>query len=62
VWFTEKDRPDGSARLYQLFEFDPRNQGSIGRRYLSGRYGERGGTPLSAALQPPSNLCHRPSR
>jgi uncharacterized protein len=38
IWFTEK-LPDGSARLYPLSDFDPRKQESIGKRYLSGRYG-----------------------
>ncbi len=39
IWFTDKDRDTGAARLYQLLDFDPRKQESIGKRYLDGRYG-----------------------
>lgn len=42
VWFAEKDN-DGVSRLYPLIDFGPRNDESLERRYLLGRYG---GVPI----------------
>ena len=38
IWFTEKAM-DGASSLYPLKDFSPRQDDSIGRRYLQGRYG-----------------------
>jgi uncharacterized protein len=38
VWFTEKNR-DGATDLYSLWQFRPRNDHDIPKRYLQGRYG-----------------------
>ena len=38
LWFTERG-PDGETHLYSLADFRARRDESIGRRYLSGRYG-----------------------
>ncbi len=38
VWFTEKDK-DGSTHLYPLTDYKPRNNESLIRGYLAGRYG-----------------------
>lgn len=38
VWFTEKDRYGASA-LYSLLEYKPRNDSSLAKNYLHGRYG-----------------------
>jgi uncharacterized protein len=37
-WFVEKDR-DGSSRLYPLTDFRPRNDESLERWYMRGKYG-----------------------
>ncbi len=38
VWFTEKDRY-GASLLYSLLEYKPRNDSSLAKNYLQGRYG-----------------------
>ena len=38
LWFTERGA-NGATRLYSLADFKARRDESIGRRYLSGRYG-----------------------
>lgn len=38
VWFVEK-KMDGATRLYPLTDFKPRNDESLERRYIRGRYG-----------------------
>ncbi|MDD9964121.1 MAG: ATP-binding protein [Gammaproteobacteria bacterium] len=38
LWFTERGH-DGATRFYSLADFRARRDESIGRRYLSGRYG-----------------------
>lgn len=38
VWFTDKDRA-GRAHLYPLSDYKPRNNESLARGYLGGRYG-----------------------
>lgn len=38
LWFSERS-PAGDTRLYSLADFRARRDESIGRRYLSGRYG-----------------------
>ena len=38
VWFTEKDR-FGASVLYSLLEYKPRNDSSLSKNYLQGRYG-----------------------
>lgn len=38
IWFTEKDA-NGAAHLYSLLEFRPRNDASLAKGYLQGRYG-----------------------
>ena len=43
IWITEKNL-DGVTSLYPLFDFAPRRDDAIERRYLQGRYG---GVPLS---------------
>lgn len=40
VWFTEK-YSDGDTKLYSLYDFSPRRDDSIHRRYFQGRYGAR---------------------
>ncbi|MGJ8655715.1 MAG: AAA family ATPase [Akkermansiaceae bacterium] len=42
IWFTEKNT-DGKSTLYPLTKFKPRNDESLARGYLAGRYG---GTPF----------------
>lgn len=42
IWFTEKNT-DGKSTLYPLTKFKPRNDESLVRGYLAGRYG---GTPF----------------
>lgn len=42
IWFTEKST-DGKSTLYPLTKFKPRNDESLARGYLAGRYG---GTPF----------------
>ena len=38
VWFTEK-RPDGSTDLYSLYQFKPRFDVDLEKRYREGRWG-----------------------
>ncbi len=38
VWFVEKEM-DGATRVYPLTDFKPRNDESLERRYIRGRYG-----------------------
>ena len=38
IWFTEKNR-EGATHLYPLTDFKPRNDQSLAKGYLSGRYG-----------------------
>jgi AAA15 family ATPase/GTPase len=38
IWFTEKDT-FGATHLYSLLEFHPRNDVSLEKNYLAGRYG-----------------------
>lgn len=40
IWFTQKLN-DGRTELYQLIDFDPRKQESVGKRYLDGWYGAK---------------------
>ena len=40
VWFTEK-YSEGDTKLYSLYDFSPRRDDNIHRRYLQGRYGAR---------------------
>jgi hypothetical protein len=40
IWIVDKDR-SGASRLSSIYDFDekPRNNESLQRRYLAGRYG-----------------------
>jgi uncharacterized protein len=38
IWFTEKDRT-GSTSVYSLLEYRPRNDASLAKNYIHGRYG-----------------------
>ncbi len=38
IWFTQKDL-EGATSIYSLFDFRPRRDEALGRRYLKGRYG-----------------------
>ena len=38
IWFTEKDE-EGGTHLYPLTDYKPRNNESLTRGYLAGRYG-----------------------
>lgn len=46
VWFTEKS-PAGETDLYSLHKFQPRNDASLEKNYLAGRYG---GIPFLGSL------------
>jgi uncharacterized protein len=47
IWFIEKER-DGSSRLYPLTDFKPRNDESLERWYMRGRYGALPILPLNS--------------
>lgn len=38
VWFCEKER-NGGTKLYSLLEYKPRNDSSLAKNYIHGRYG-----------------------
>jgi AAA15 family ATPase/GTPase len=46
VWFTEKNR-FGASSLYSLLEYKPRNDSSLAKNYMQGRYGA---IPILGAL------------